>query len=473
MRKTSSVFVSLVALVSTLLSHGGAKASPDAAVFQIGAAVRDITPTAAQGFPDGVGIWLGGYGLGATGRRSTGVEKPIKVRGMVVTNAAGESLIFGINETQGMFTKYQQGLYGLEDMRREISKRTGVPMEHIVLGSDHSHQAPDTSGVWGGVPDVYLQYIFDQQVGAVMDAWNSRVASTLHVGTTDAPETYSGDTWTAPEQDITDTVINVLQAKAVSDGSTVMTFMEVPYHPTNGSGASKTTISPSWPGDVSDLATETYGGVGFGWQGDIGRQYGKGTSTYWPAIQRAIAASEPVTSDTIAGDVKIMTEPVTNPVYLYFISLSRPVSTVTCTQPATGTLCNPIPRQNTPPYSGVVTGGFYGSTFRIGDIVISAGGGEVYPNIQKGVVSRVGASHHFYLGLAQDQVGYIIAPTTSWALIVPQAGDNGLFNASPTLGDHLMCTHLNSAAGLGFTVADIPAFCPALTASDQEEGLLP
>jgi hypothetical protein len=169
-----------------------------------------------------------------------------------------------------------------------------------------------------------------------------------------------------------------------------------------------------------------------------------------------------------------MIEPVTNPVYLYFISLARLVSPVTCAPPPgpTGTLCNPVARANTPPHSAVVTGGFYGSSFRIGNVLFSGGGGEVYPNVQQGLVDRVDADHHFYLGLAQDQVGYIIAPTYAWAAIVPQGGDNGLFNASPTLGDHLMCTHLNQAASLGFTVSNVPEFCPALTATDPVERTL-
>lgn len=449
---------------------GTASASP--AVFEVGASVRDITPNATVAPPDGR-VWLGGYGLGTlNNRKSTGVEKPIKVRAMVISNGT-KTLAFGINETQGMFAKYQQGPYGLDDMRAEISAQTGIPTDHIVLGSNHTHQGPDTTFVWGGVPDTYLQYIKDQMVGAVVDAYNSRVPATLWVASENAPETYSGDTWVAPEQDIVDTTIRVLQAKRVSsdpalDGKTVVTFIEAPYHTTSGSNSSKTLINPSWAGDVSELAAAEFGGVGFGWQGDIGRQYGRGTGPIYTAAKRAIAKLAPISDSTIAGDVALLIEPVTNPLYIYFLTVARYVSPVTCAPPPgpLGTLCNPVARANTPPYGAGVVGGFYGTTFRIGNVLFAGGPGEVYPNIQQGLIDRVGADHHFYLGLAQDQIGYIIAPTTSWAAIVPQAGDNGLFNASPTVGDHLMCTHLASAASLGFTVGAVPDFCPALTATD-------
>ena len=56
--------------------------------------------------------------------------------------------------------------------------------------------------------------------------------------------------------------------------------------------------------------------------------------------------------------------------------------------------------------------------------------------------------------LADDQLGYLIAPTEG----VPAAAektaltgnDNFLFNVAPTIGDHVMCTAITLALDVGF-----------------------
>lgn len=477
MKKLLPLVLSL-ATVASVFTFAAASAAAPAAVFQVGAAVEDISPNAAVGFPDGKGMWMGGFGLGAANRRSTGVDPlGIKARAMVVSNDAGDTLAFAINETQGMFAAYQQCACGLDDMRKEINAKTGIPIQHIVLGSDHSHGGPDTTGVWGGVPAVYLMYIKDQMVKAVVTAYNNRVPATINVGSAkNTPAQYGGDPLTIPgssEQLYIDRTVRVLQAKAVSNGTPVVTFVEAPYHPTTYCGSSCTIIHPSWPGVVSKMVADQYGGVGFAWQGDIGRQPGSGADNIYSAATQALASAAPITSSVIAGRVQLMIEEITNPVYIYFLNAAYAASPVTCTPGASlGGLsaCSPVGRSNSLPYGAGTVGTFWATTLRIGGVLFSAGPGEVYPNLQDTIVGSVGADQHFFLGLAQDQVGYIIGPTSSWAqvnAVRDAAGnDNGLFNAGPTLGDHLVCTDLNSAAEIGFTVVNPPAICPAITASD-------
>ena len=271
----------------------------------------------------------------------------------------------------------------------------------------------------------------------------------------------------------------MLQAKRTSDSSPIVTFIEAPYHPTNYCGSSCTILHPSWPGVVSKMASDEFGGIGFAWQGDIGRQPSTGADVIYPAAQAALAAANPITDDTIAGRVQLIAEEVTNPVYIWFLNGAYAAGTLpgggTCTPGlALGgfSLCSPVGRANTPPYGAGLVGTFWATSFRIGSVLFSGGPGEVYPNLQAQIMSSVGATEHFYLGLAQDQVGYIIGPTTSWAQVNAErdskANDNGLFNAGPTLGDHLTCTHIQGAAILGFTVTDVPSYCSVVTASDPK-----
>lgn len=475
MRRTRIALVlALAALGAAMLPAAPARATP--AVFEVGAAVRDISPNPTVAPPDGR-VWMGGFGLGAANRKSTGVDPlGIKARAMVISNGT-DTLAFAINETQGMFAAYQNCACGLDDMRKAIKAQTGIPMQHIVLGSNHSHGGPDTTGVWGGVPASYLTYIKDQMVAAVVDAYNSRVPATIAVGSaSNTAAQYGGDPLSipgSPEQLFVDRTVRVLQAKRVSDATPIVTFIEAPYHPTTYCGSTCTTIHPSWPGVVAKMAADEFGGVGFAWQGDIGRQGGAGADIVYSAAKAALASATPIADSTIDGRVQLLLEEVTNPIYIYFLNAAYPAGTVTCAGGLSFggySLCSPVPRASTPPYGAGAVGAFWATTLRIGDVLFSGGPGEVYPNLQNTIVGSVAASQHFYLGLAQDQVGYIIGPTSSWAQVVAQrtaqVNDNGLFNAGPTLGDHLMCAHINAAASMGFATAGVPAYCPAVTASD-------
>jgi hypothetical protein len=499
MRRTVSLLVAAFTVLSAFVA-GNAGATADPYVFRVGTGYRDITPSAmpcteypGPCFPDNKGVWLGGYGLGAAQRKSSGVvDHRISARAMVISNQAGETLAFAMNETQGMFSAYQQGPYGLDDARQKIKAATGIPMNHIVLGSDHSHASVDTSFVWGGVPDNYLKFIHDSIIAAVIDAYNSRQDATLSVGAADDPS-YGGDQLGipgAPEQDYVDKTIRVMQAKNLT-GATVLTFIEAPFHPTSyGSSHSSSNVSSidsDWPGRVADWAATTYGGFGIGWEGNIGRQGSNGgESKIEAAATRALENSmAPITDGTIAGRVQLMTVPITNPVYIWFLNGARLASPVVCaggadtnqpygTPPAAQggglSACSPTPRANTPPYGTVATSGLWATTFRIGDVLFSGGPGEVYPNLAENVRTSVPAARHFYLGLAQDQVGYIIGPMSQWAQVNAvrdaEGNDNGLFNGGPTIGDHLVCEHIIAAGQMGFATVNTPAHCPVVTATD-------
>ncbi|MCA1833965.1 MAG: hypothetical protein ABR548_03600 [Actinomycetota bacterium] len=510
MKRTAALCVAVFTLAS-LLGMGVAKAAP-AYVFRVGAAVEDITPDAmpcadypGPCFPDNKGVWLGGYGLGAAHRQSNGVvDHRISARAMVIANHAGNTLAFAMNETQGMFAAYQQGPYGLDDARRQINLATGIPMNHIVLGSDHSHASVDTTFVWGGVPDNYLKFIHDQIIKSVVAAYHNQVPATISVGSFDDPG-YDGDQLGipgAPDQDYVDKTIRVLQAKRMSAhgkpaGNAVVTFIEAPFHPTSygssHSSSGTSSIDSDWPGRVADWAASNFGGIGVGWEGDIGRQGSDGGEGRIEAAALSAMGTTmtPITDGTIDGRVQLMTEEITNPVYIWFLNGARLAAPVLCaggadvnqpygTPPAIQggglSLCSPTPRANTLPYGAVATSGLWATTFRIGDVLFSGGPGEVYPNLAETVRQTIPGARHFYLGLAQDQVGYIIGPATQWPAVVAvrdaEGNDNGLFNGGPTIGDHLVCEHIIAAAAMGFTAVNVPSYCAVVTASDPVSSAL-
>jgi hypothetical protein len=130
----------------------------------------------------------------------------------------------------------------------------------------------------------------------------------------------------------------------------------------------------------------------------------------------------------------------------------------------------------TPPW---LTGNVLGSvtaSARIGDVLLSAGPGEMYPQIPLKVAELVGARGHMTAGLANDQLGYLIAPFEAYPEPVrrsffnqrgdevsPIDNDNYFFNVSHTMGDRVTCALLRGAgetSGLGLAYWQAYDRCP-------------
>src|SRR3954463_2273181 len=198
--------VLLVTAVSVAAAAGAALAAPSArgpaypskgsaaAVtgYLVGAATADITPS--------YGVNLGGFGLGdgsffpedAVGRGGTwdgsnpGGQPRIRSRAVVFDDGNTAVAIADI-ETQVMFAAYENGRFGLHDMAAQVAKDLpGLPADHIVIASDHTHHGPDTIGAWGGVPDDYLKLVFDQTVAAIEQAYRARGPANVFAGQSDA-----------------------------------------------------------------------------------------------------------------------------------------------------------------------------------------------------------------------------------------------------------------------------------------------
>jgi len=81
----------------------------------------------------------------------------------------------------------------------------------------------------------------------------------------------------------------------------------------------------------------------------------------------------------------------------------------------------------------------------------------------------VPAERHFAFGLANDQLGYLIAPESGYPQILAAApdNDNAIFNVSPRIGDHVTCVLLEAVREIGFALPDDPEFCAPYAAEDH------
>ena len=468
---------------------GHAKVKLPAGTYLVGAAQRDITPIGV--------VNQGGYGLGdgsffpqalvGRGGRDRAKGEHIQSRAMVVDDGAAAVAIADI-ETQGYFTKYQDGPWGIEDIAKRVaSLRPALKVDHILIASDHTHAGPDTIGVWGGVSNSYMKAIADQTVSAIVAAFDQRRSSTIVAGTSDASDliynqsctealnqsknpAYSGPAACATPGK--DGIVRVLQARDLK-GKTVVTYMAYAAHGTAGGGNG---LHGDWGQFLSDAMASRYGGVGLAMVGALGgtqpcRAACSFTSpknpgynlkdrkaaivaNYMAHVIRSLRVATPV-SGPVGGAQSYIREPIVGPaVTALFMAGSH-----------TG---SHLLRSNASPYIVGQTIRTVASSLRIGGVLINGTPGEGFPSIGAGVRTAVkGWQMQIQLGLANDQLGYLIAPISYVPIIAAEVAvnDNIIFNVSPTIGDHVMCADIRLSITLGFPGAS-PVTCAPYDAVD-------
>jgi hypothetical protein len=485
----------------TVSATAGAKNKHPRLDWEVGFARESLDPTPAM---LAAGFHLGGYGLGPT-RPSTGplvdgdgTVEHIYARATAISNKKGETLLLAALENQGTFAAYKEGPYGIWDIRQQVSHDTGVPVDMIVVNSDHSHAGPDMIGLWGGVPVDYMKELFAQSVKALDEAYKGRVPADLRLGTnvpvvpdsttgnylkgTATPgedfvhSQFSKDTGqngisgTGYDDSAVDTQLRVLQAVG-ANGKPLGTLINYAAHATV-MGGGNVRYSADWPGRVA-RATEIALNepVAVTMVADVGRSQpprphsdsncdqpghpscdvdalDTWTRLFTPWVVNAAIHSVPVQGNQVAGQEVFTREAATNPVLLG-VSYSAE-------GPLRGTGAY---RAVTAPW---VTGdliGTFASAHRLGNILLTANPGEAYPDIRFGVGKEIKAPQAFFtLGLANDQLGYLIAPASEypWISYSNPGNDNGLFNVSVQYGDHLYCAETAEAQALGFTATNDP-----------------
>jgi hypothetical protein len=468
---------------------GRDRASISLPAYLVGAASADITPSGT--------VNLGGFGLGdgsvvpdaIIGRGGTGAAKDerIAARAMVFDDGRKAIAIADI-ETQGMFAAYEDGRYGLADIAADVAKDVkGLPADHILIAADHTHSGPDTIGAWGGPPPGYLQYIHDQTVKAIEQAYAQRRLADVRAGQSDASDLIYNQSctealnqskqpdYTGPDLCATpgkDGMVRVVQATAPS-GGVVVTYMAYAAHATAGGGDG---LHGDWPQFLSDAMTARFGGVGLAMEGanggtqpcrpacsftkptnpgyDIADRKTAMVTNYMAHVQDSLDHAAPVRGEVDAAQGTIR-EAITGPAVLGLFTAGQHIGAR-------------LLRSHEPPWVNGETIRTVTSALRVGGVLFAGTPGEGFPAIGDGVRGAVsGPQEVIQLGLANDQLGYLIAPLRYVPIIAAEVpvNDNIIFNVSPTIGDHVMCSDIGLALKLGFTGAS-PATCAPYDAAD-------
>jgi hypothetical protein len=470
--RLAKVALLAASLVLVAVSPAQAKkvfSSPKAG-YLAGAASRTINPDPDGTFA-GKPVYLGGYGIGGgspvfEGRPATGVlGDGLSVRAFAVSDRHVPFAIADI-ESQGWFVAVKNGPYGLLDMRKEVERRTGgaLPAENVVIQSDHSHSGPDPLGVWGGIPEEYLRHIADRTVDAIVKAYTSMEPARLYYGTAPGRDLLSNQFDYDEANSVVDSDVRVLQAR--SGGRTLVTLLNFSAHATV-LGSSNTKVSGDWVQAANPLLEQRFGGKGVTVVGTLGRTQPADRSCSDPGATgedaqnlcklhdyaervvdraaEAVANAQPVNATSVAVRSYLVQDPSSNALILGL-------------EYAGGTFGVPLNRDMTPPW---LTGNVLGTvtaTARIGDVLLSAGPGEMYPQIPLKVAGIVPARGHMTAGLAGDQLGYLIAPYESYPEpirrsffnqrgdeVSPIDNDNYFFNVSHTIGERVTCALLRGA----------------------------
>jgi hypothetical protein len=471
----------LAIVVSIACAPAGAKPrkpdrkSPD---YSVGIAQRSISPD-ADGTYAGQPVYLGGYGIGGStpiseGRSATGIlgDGP-SVRAFAVSDRKGHTFAIADIEVQGWFAAQKDQPYGLLDMREAVEERTdgALDAEHVVIQSDHSHSGADAMGVWGGVPPEYLRYMAEQTEDAIVEAYETMRPGKLYYGIAPGADLLSNQFGydAAHGNDTLDSDVRVLQARD-KRGDAFATLLNFSAHSTV-LGSSNTKISGDWPQVANPLLEQAFGGEAMTVVGTLGRTQPGDRGCADPAAtdedaqnlcklhdyasrvvdraEDAVSAAKPVGGDPIvAARSYLIEDPSSSPLLLGLLYGGAPLGI-------------PLNRATTPPW---ITGNVIGTvtaSARIGDVLLSSGPGEMYPQIPLKVADTVPARGYMTAGLANDQLGYLIAPYESYPEpirrsffnqegdeVSPIDNDNYFFNVSHTMGERVTCSLLRGAGEL-------------------------
>ena len=445
--------------------------------YLVGAAKADITP---HEWPVGEAA----YGIG---RLAGAAAHQFYARAIAFRTCASATTVVLVGlDSQGYFTAYKedplgaatdpaQGL-GTTGIRLVASAATGVPADNIVISATHTHNSPDSVGIWGGggqannkVP--YLSLVKAQTVLAIKEAVASLQPARLVAGTSDISAflgTY-GQVRRDPANYPTDHTLRVVQAVTASGCRPIATLINAgvhadvagPIHGKNGQDL----IDPDWPGRVATDAEHAAGGgtavVVPGGVGRTGPSFPLGTDPHsksdlvevaaygdalFRRVQSALATARPVGAGPVLASDTRLREEIAEPalIPLFFSEAGVP-------GPSGPTLGGTM-RSILPPYTVGPVLSAEAQTIRVGPLMFAGVPGEAYPELATELAARVhtGGVPPFLLALANDQLGYT-PPAFEFPFVAAvDGGDEGFFTINVHFGDDLINQHLQAARLLGF-----------------------
>jgi hypothetical protein len=477
----------LICLSSASLEAQAKKGKGKNPPFLVGASSANADPDST--------LCLGGYGSFCT-RPMSGVKDPLTSSAIAITGADADTVIIAKATAVGLFASYkpEQGATGIYDIRQRIAAETGVPAGDVVVTSDHSHAAPDTIGIWGGVDRAYMEKLANSIVDASVGAFRARKPAVLSVASVDGPQLQSSYSTAPTNDEAMDDEFRVLFAETPK-GAPIATLVNYAPHATV-CGDCSDMASGDWTAWAAQEIGRRGLGTGIGFVGALGatdwRKTGEQDEREAEARNRinslldaAVAQKTRVTGNEVGADVVFINEQLMQPVLLANL---LPAGVLNYGE---GDIR--IDRDTRAPFFSGGTIGTYVGAIRIGDVFISTFPGEPFPQLQDAFRDGgVEASEHFLLGGANDFLGYMVANDEQYQQSFEEGltflggcpeeavthqlpgehdgacPDHWTLMVSPTMGSHGVCTIQDAADRLGFSTGLRDERCEILTLRDGQ-----
>ncbi len=489
-RLTSRVAAAALVLAGVLAP--AAAAAP--AQFQVGASVATIDPS----YP----VYMGGYGGGPSGGTIarhvdplSGRPEDFTVRAIAIVGGGHVDEIATV-DTQGYFAGYQEGPYGISDVRAAVAGylrahgvATASPAD-IIVSSEHEHAAPTVIGIWG--PPTH-QFAYLRQVAAALtavleQAYDRARPATITWGSADAPwvadrvisEGNAFEGWPR------DGSLGAIWARDAQTGATIATFATEPGYPNivygpgdllGPGGKAGAVLSSDFPNYADAYLERRLGGVAIVTDGTLGNQTSALQTDNAPSPDLAgedgmastrafddiihmgqligsltigaLAAGHEISDPVVQAAEQYVQSPVYNPLLIADNEVA-PVGGGAFWAAVTGNALYPTDRSFTPPYGDGAALGTWVTALRIGDLLFTSMPGEFFPSTheawQRGINGPAG---DFVIGAAQDFLGYEY-PVYAFPFTL-QGSDEAIFNPSLTLGDQVVVAGEQDAQALGFS----------------------
>jgi len=481
LRRTAILAVASTLFAAVLPATSFAKAPALPALFRVGAAVVDVTPTTP--------LYIGGYGSQTLVSES---HDPLQVRAFVVTRGQKAVAFVSVDST-GWYADYQGAEAGLGTVgAREqaaqalVARGFNVDRTAVMVSTTHVHAAPTITGIWGtstATPEgkAYLKRVHDAVVTAVDNAAaNLRVSELWAVnGNIRSFIWQNGQGTNHPDGFAVDEQMPVLWARNPITGATNALYVNVPNHPDQFRGSKQMQFSADFPGYVRAKLDAAIGGTAVIAAGTLGRQEPPGSIDDYSEVERqgeyvtnaitlALADAKPLTSDVLGSTETYINNIADNAGLLQLMQLNALYG------PACyGGNCT-IPRSVTNPW--FTTGspnliGTWVSAIRIGGLLYVANPSEAFPEVNDAVRNAVlNAQSVNVVGLAGDFLGYNWV-REQYTDVEFGSSDFTRYNLGPDLAQNQANANYANAARLGF--ATTPAPLPVTAVKDNSIVNLP
>ncbi|MBK6004726.1 PKD domain-containing protein [Ramlibacter ginsenosidimutans] len=467
------------------------------ALFQVGAAVVDISPTTA--------VTVGGYS-DPSKQAITVTNDPLQVRAFVVANGT-RAVAFAVVDSTGWFADYQGSEAGYGQVGARVDAATAlaahgftVDRSGVMVSTTHSHATPTLVGIWGSMTPAnraYVKTVHDAVVRAVDQAAANLKTSELWTANGDISSIIwqNGQGTDHVDGFTVDARMPVLWARDPQTGATNALYVNIPNHPDEFrpfNGSTVQGFSADVPGYVRKNMDDTVGGIAVVGSGTLGRQESPGTNADYAevsyqgeyvanALRLAMAKAAPLKSNTLAS-AETLTTTITVGNSPYNQGLLR----LMAANGAYGAICldasgNPstsssascsIPRALAQPWcngacsgSGATTLGTYITALRIGPLMYVSNPGEAFAEVNDAIrAGVVDAQSVNVVGLAGDFLGYAWNPS-DYTVTQFGSSDFAKYNVGPDLAQKIADAGYANAATLGFQVqsAAVPVHAPADT----------